>query len=121
MPLGRITVNPTRSVSWRLDFFWVLTPLTIACGIWDLGGWATLAFYSAVGVNVLLGAVTIARFLGYIIAIDAGKERLYSSIKGAVWAAAMVFAWPDTGLGHVYLILIVLNFCLLEFRRSKKG
>lgn len=122
MNLGKVTLVPerTKSWSWTLDLFWVLVPLTIACGFWELGGWETLAFYSAIGVNILLGGVIVARLLGYMIATNAGKERFYSIIKGAVWAATMVFVWPDTGLGHVYLILIFLNFCLLEFKRPKK-
>ncbi len=123
MRLGGITLVPPRKKvwSWTLDLFWVLAPLTIACGFWDLGVLETAARYSAIGVNILLGGVTIARFLGYMIATNVGKERLYSIIKGAVWGAAMVFAWPDSGLGYVYLILIFLNFCLLEFKRPKKG
>lgn len=123
MNLGPVILvpQPQKSWSWRLDLFWVLVPLTIACGFWKLGGWETLAFYSAVGVNVLLSGVTIARLLGYMIATSTRKEKFYSIIQGAVWAAAMVFAWPDTGLGHIYLTLIFLNFCLLEFRCSKKG
>lgn len=128
MKLGPVILvpQPRKSWSWTLDLFWVFVPLTIACGFWELGGWETLAFYSAVGVNVLLGGVTIARLLGYmiatnVIATNVWKERLYSIIQGVVWAAAMAFVWPDTGLGHVYLVLILLNFCLLEFWHPKKG
>lgn len=121
MPLGRITVNPTRSVSWRLDLFWVLASLTIACGFWELGGLEEMVWAVSVLCAVFVGCIGIMRLLGYMIFLDTQEKILYSLLKGAVWGAAMIFAWPDSGVGPVYLIVIFLNFCLLEIRRPKKG
>lgn len=121
MVFNRIILEPRREFSWSLDLFWVMCPFTVACGIWDLGGWATLAFYGAIGINLILGCVTVLRLLGYKITIDPQKKVLYSFAQGIAWAAAMLFAWPASWVGPVYGILIFLNFCLLEFKRPKKG
>lgn len=123
MRLGGITLvpQPQKPWSWTMDLFWVLAPLTIACGIWELGGWETLVFYSAIGINLILGAVTVLRFLGYMIAINTRKEKNSSFIKGIIWAGTMIFAWPASWVGPVYGILIFVNYCLLEMKRPKKG
>ena len=121
MVFNRIILEPRGGFSWTLDLFWVFVPFTIACGIWDLGGWATLAFYGAIGITLILSTVTILRMLGYMIAINTRKEKNSSLIKGIIWAGTMIFAWPVSWVGPVYGILILINYCLLEFKRLKKG
>lgn len=123
MNLGKVTLVPerTKSWSWSLDLFWVLVPLTIACGFWELGSLEEMMWAISVLCTVFVGCVVVLRILGYMIFLDTQEKILYSLLKGAVWGAAMIFAWPDSGVGPGYLILIFLNFCLLEFKRPKKG
>lgn len=121
MVFNRIILEPRGGFSWTLDLFWVLVPLTIACGIWDLGGLETFVLYCFYAISLILGVVTILRMLGYMIVINTRKEKNSSLIKGIIWAGTMIFAWPVSWVGPVYGILIFVNYCLLEFKRLKKG
>ncbi len=121
MRLGGITLVPQlqKSWSWTLDLFWVLVPLTAACGLGDLGGWETVAYFVAVLTNGLLGVVIVMRLLGYTVSIASRDRVLMSFAKGAAYSAAMIYAWPNDWVGYVYIILIITTLCLMEIRRSK--
>ncbi|KKL73789.1 hypothetical protein LCGC14_2071380 [marine sediment metagenome] len=122
MSVGKITFNSTNEISWKLNFIWILVPFTIACGIWGLGtGWEIFAWCIAVFATVFVGGVAILRLLGHIVTIDPGEKMLLSLCGGFIWGAAMIFTWPGDWIGPVYLIVIFLNFCLLEIKRPKKG
>lgn len=121
MPLGldRITISPTRSISWTLDLFWVLIPLTIACGIYDLGSVETIAWVAALFSVICAGIFVIAQLLGE--AISPSENVFYSLSKGAAWGASMIFAWPTSWVGFVYLIIIFLNVLFVTISRWEKG
>lgn len=117
MVFNRIILKP--GFSWTLDLFWVLIPLTAACGYWELGGWETVAYFVAVLTNALLGAVITMRLLGYTVSIASRDRVLISFAKGAAYSAAMIYAWPNDWVGYLYIILIITTLCLMEIRRSK--
>lgn len=119
---NRIHLEPQRAWwSWNLDLFWVLVPLTAACGYWELGGWETVAYFVAVITNVLLGVVIAMRLLGFIVSIASRDRMLISFAKGAAYSAAIIYAWPNDWMGYAYIILIITTLCLMEIRRPKKG
>lgn len=121
MYLRKVNYKPLREMSWSLDLFWILVPFTIACGIWDLGGFETFAFWISWGICLVLGVITIMRLTNQIGALNTKRKVLYSAGQGVVWAAAMIFAWPTAWVGGIYLILILVNHALIEIKRSKRS
>ena len=118
------TINDsTKTYSWTLNLFWILVPLTIASGIWDLGIWSYLTHTSSMILTLIYGVITVIRIFDNRGASDIWtKKTLYSFGQGSIWGAAMIYAWPDSWTGPLYLIFVFINFCLLlmESHWSKK-
>jgi len=115
------TINDsTKTYSWTMNLFWVLVPLTIASGIWDIGGGEDIAFIGSIMVTLVYAIITVFRMLDKISSTFSWKKLIYHYGQGIIWAASMIFAWTESWVGYVYCILILINFCLLMMRRSKK-
>lgn len=122
------TINDsTKTYSWTLHLFWVLVPLTIACGIWDLGVWSIFAHIVSILLTFIYCIITSFRLMNRLPQFDRAalaytwKQASYSYAQGFAWGAAMIFAWPGAWVGPIYLMLVLINFCLLEWKRTKKG
>ena len=122
------TINDsTKTYSWTLHLFWVLVPLTIACGIWDLGVWSVFAHVVSILIGGVYCIITGFRLMDRLDRFDRAilaytwKQASYSYAQGFAWGSAMIFAWPGAWVGPIYLMLLLINFCLLESRRAKKS
>lgn len=121
------TINDsTKTYSWTLPLFWILVPLIIACGIWDLGSWDRGAHIASILITFIYCIITSFRVMEHFEHFDRAilaytwKKVLWSYVQGFSWGAAMIFAWPGAWVGPIYLMLLVINFCLLEWERRKK-
>lgn len=109
------TINDSvKTYTWTLSLFWILVPLTIACGIWELPDTAVFVYGCSVALTIIYGIITVIRIFDDRDASDIWtKKTLWSFSQGIIWGAAMIFAWPDSWLGPLYLIFVFINFCLL--------
>lgn len=112
----------TRSVTRKIDFAWILIPFTFACGIWELGGWAAIVWVPAVLSIGFIGSSVLMRLFGFLNTdLRVGSAELIlsannlvgSMVSGIAWGAAMMFAWPNSITGTLYLTVISVNFFLL--------
>lgn len=119
------TINDsTKTYTWTLNLFWVLVPLIVACGIWDLERVSQFTQVCSIILTFIYGITTFIRMMDSNATANIWtKKTLYSFGQGGIWGAAMIFAWPSGSVGYVYLILVFIDFCLLlmEWLCSKKG
>lgn len=118
------TINDsTKTYSWTVNLFWILVPLTIACGIWDLGAWDHVTHVASIILTLIYCITTSFRIMDARATVNYWtKKTLWSFTQGGVWGGAMIFAWPSGLVGYVYLMLVFINFCLLilEWQRQRK-
>ena len=108
------TINDsTKTYKWTVNFFYVIVPLTIACGIWTLDTLSHILHVGSFLLTLTFSIIPIARLLTFEWKCTYTlRETLYSFAQGIIWACAMIFAWPDSWVGFIYLFMVMLNIGL---------